>query len=106
MNEMTERLNHRLREQCFKLLSPAADFGSPVFRQLMTETGDIRIWNNGSQPSTDNNAFRKMPPFITQFMSRIQASNGTEKTSIINFENGKIAGTMRNYIKPELGAVR
>lgn len=105
MKEVTERLNHSLREQCFKLLSPSADFGSPVFKQLMSEAGDIRIWNNGRQPSTDNNAFRKMPAFITQFMSRIQSANGTEKTSIINFENGKIAGTMRNYINPELGAV-
>ena len=35
----------------------------------------------------------------------LQAAQGTESTSIVNFENGKIAGAIRNYISPEMGAI-
>lgn len=107
MNEVTERMNKELKEKCFAALSPATNnvfTGSPAFQQLMNETGDIRIWNNGAAPAT-NKDIKQLPAFFSRFMSTIQAANGNERTSIVNFDKGKISGAFRNYIKPELGAV-
>ncbi len=107
MNEVTERLQKGLRELCFATLTPKTTgpgFTSPVFNSLMLESGDIKIWNSG-EPPTNPKGIKQLPPFMTQFLSRMQAATGSESTSIINFEKGKIAGTIRNFIHPEMGAI-
>lgn len=107
MNEVIERNQTHLREQCFAALTAnngGLSFNSPVFTNLMNETGDIKIWNSG-QPKMNTKAVKQLPQFLTNFMSRMQAANGSESTSIIQFEKGKIAGTIRNFINPETGAI-
>ena len=107
MQEVSERMNKELKEKCFAALTPATNssfISNPVFNNLMNESGDIRIWNSGAAPAT-NKEIKQLPAFFTRFLSTMQAANGNERTSIINFENGKIAGKFRNYIKQELGAV-
>lgn len=107
MNEVFERIHQQTKELCFAALTPKTNgtpFTSTVFNYLMGEPGDIKIWNNG-ETQTNTKSLKKLPPFVTQFLSRIQAANGSEKTSIINFEKGKIAGTIRTYLSPEMGAI-
>lgn len=107
MNEVTERMNKELKEKCFAALTPATNnafSGSTAFMNLMNEPGDIRIWNSGAAPAT-NKEIKQLPAFFTRFLSTMQAANGNERTSIVNFDKGKISGAFRNYIKPELGAV-
>ncbi len=107
MNEVAERLNNELKEKCFAALTPNTNnafVNSPVFSKLMNESGDIRIWNSGAKPATTKE-IQQLPPFVTRFLSTLQAAQGTESTSIVNFENGKIAGAIRNYISPEMGAI-
>ncbi|MBI5372655.1 MAG: hypothetical protein HZA79_11595 [Sphingobacteriales bacterium] len=106
MEELTNRMNRQLRNQCFELLTPKTDenaFHSAIFSSLVTEPGDIKIWNSGVTRSTE--ALKQLPPFLTQFLSRMQTANGTERTSIINFEAGKIAGNFRSYAGSELASV-
>lgn len=107
MKEVEERLNKQLKEKCFAALSPSATpafISSPAFTTLMNETGDIRIWNSGAAPAM-NKDIKQLPAFFTRFLATMQAANGNERTSIVNFDKGKISGSFRNYIKPELGAV-
>jgi len=107
MNEVTERIRRQTKELCFAALTPKSSstlFNSTVLTTMMNETGDIKIWNSG-ETQTNTKSLKKLPPFVTQFLSRIQAANGSEKTSIINFEKGKIAGTVRTYLSPEMGAI-
>jgi Domain of unknown function (DUF4836) len=107
MNEVTERIRQQTKELCFAALTPKNNgtfFNSAVLTALMNETGDIKIWNSG-ETATNTKALKKLPPFFTQFLSRMQAANGSEKTSVINFEKGKIAGTVRTYLSPEMGAL-
>lgn len=107
MKEVADRLNKELKEKCFAALTPSVTTtftGSPAFTNLMNETGDIRIWNNGAAPAA-NKDIKQLPAFFTRFLSTLQAANGNERTSIVNFEKGKISGAFRNYIKPELGAI-
>ncbi len=107
MNEVTARIRQQTKELCFAALTPKSAgtaFNSTIFTGLMNEAGDIKIWNSG-ETAPAAKSLKKLPPFVTQFLSRIQAANGSEKTSIINFEKGKIAGTVRNYLSPEMGAI-
>ncbi len=107
MNEVTERLNKELKEKCFVALTPNTNnalVNNPVFSKLMNESGDIRIWNSGAKPAT-NKEIKQLPPFVTRFLSTLQAAQGNEITSIVNFENGKISGAFRNYISPEMGTI-
>lgn len=107
MKEVAERLNKELKEKCFAALTPNTNnafVNSPAFSKLMNENGDIRIWNSGAKPATTKE-IKQLPPFVTRFLSTMQAAQGTESTSIVNFENGKISGAIRNYISPEMGAI-
>lgn len=107
MNEVAERLNKELKEKCFAALTPNTNnsfVNSPVFSNLMNESGDIRIWNSGAKPATPKE-IRQLPPFVSRFLSTMQAAKGYESTSIVNFDNGKITGAIRNYISPEMGAI-
>ncbi len=107
MKEVEDRMNKALKETCFEALTPRANsafVSSPVLNSLMNESGDIRIWNSGTTASNTKD-IKQLPAFMTRFLSAMQAANGNERTSIINFDNGKISGSFRNYIKPEMGAV-
>lgn len=107
MNEATGRLHAALKERCFAALTAKATgipFTSPVFTSLMNESGDIRIWNSG-ETQTNTDALKKLPPFVTRFLTNLQTASGSEKTSVINFEKGMIAGTTHTYLRPEMGAI-
>lgn len=81
MNEVTERIRQQTKELCFAALTPKSSgtlFNSAVLTALMNETGDIKIWNSG-ETATNTKALKKLPPFFTQFLSRMQAANGSEK---------------------------
>ncbi len=78
MNEVAERLNNELKEKCFAALTPNTNnafVNSPVFSNLMSESGDIQIWNNGVKPTTTKE-LQQLPPFVTRFLSTLQAAQG------------------------------
>ena len=107
MTEVTNRLISGLKEHCIAALTPKATgspLTSPVFSSLMSESGDIKIWNNG-ETQTNTDALKKLPPFVTRFLTNLQTASGSEKTSVINFEKGMIAGTTHTYLSPEMGAI-
>lgn len=107
MNEVIERIHQQTKELCFAALTPknnATFFNSTVLTALMNETGDIKIWNNG-ETQTNTDALKKLPPLVTRFLTNLQTASGSEKTSVINFEKGMIAGTTHTYLSPEMGAI-
>jgi hypothetical protein len=99
MEAITEKLNKMARDHCFELLTPKNNnpfFSHTVFNKLMSETGDIRIWSNGT--GMGSGSMKRLPYPVRALMDRLQSLSGDNKTAVINFENGKITGTSRNYI--------
>jgi hypothetical protein len=91
-----------LKDRCFSLLSGDAknNFGSDTRLQaLLNEPGDIKIWNKG----TPNPVLGRM--FGMGNLANLGMLSGTTKTSVINFENGKIVTKGRNYINQSLADV-
>ncbi len=106
LEELNTRINRQLREQCFALLTPKSEdarFNAPAFTNLLNEPGDIKTWNSGTGRTAE--VLKKLPPFLTSFLSRIQAAAGMERTSITNFEPGKISASYRSYVSKEIAAI-
>jgi hypothetical protein len=93
--QMIEKAGKMQREQCFYLLTPRpanAIAGNNKFTTLINTPGDIRIWNSG----VPNPLMGKLYPMAALF-TKMQQFSGNEKTTVINFENGKIATHGRNF---------
>ncbi len=103
MEEYNFRLRKTQRDACFELLTPKP--GNPFyynnpFTSLMTTAGDIKLWNNGGP----NPALRGINP-MEQVFSQLQSLAGKNKTSVINFENGKISGHSQSYMEGPLADI-
>lgn len=102
-----EEFRKEQRNYCFELLTPKNDnplLANNYFTDLMKVSGDIRIWNSGSNYSMGR-YIGLMPPQTKGILSRLQSLMGKNKTSIINFENGKITATARNYPETQMAHV-
>jgi hypothetical protein len=100
--KLKEKLMQAKRELCFSLLTPrSGNFFSTdkPFINLMNTTADIKMWNSGASNPTMN----KMNPFAG--LMKMQSLTGTNKTSVINFENGKIVMQSRNYLNENVASV-
>jgi len=105
MQDLTDKLKKMQRNACFELLTPKSHssiYTDAAFTALMSEPGDIRIWNNGNSLASSMGPMR---PLITGVFSKMQSFTGTTRSTVINFENGKIAGFTRNYIGAEMAAL-
>jgi hypothetical protein len=90
------------RELSFSLLTPhTGNFFSTDshFISLMSTPADIKMWNSGAPNPTMN----KMNPFAG--LMKMQSLTGTNKTSVINFENGKIVMQSHNYLTENVASV-
>ncbi len=101
--EIKEKIAAMTREHCFKLLTPNNDNSflyNTHFTGLLNEQGDIRTWSNGAGAIQ---SLRKISPGLSSLLGKLQGMAGTDKVSVVNFENGKISGNTRNYINEKTG---
>lgn len=97
------RLQNLQRDVCFDLLTkkPTNGFSQHThLTSLMNATGDIKSWNNGSTNPILGNKLAGLAG-----LGKLQAFTGNNKTSIINFENGKIVVQSNNYPTEAVAAV-
>lgn len=105
MTEYVDKQKKALRNYCFELLTPKPGnmFGAnPYLTQVMADNGDVKIWSNGSGLGS---YMKEMPPQLAGIFSNLKKPGGTNKTTVINFENGKISGLTHNYISDEMAAI-
>ena len=96
MEEVRDKTFRAARDNCFELLTPRSAIAFPglsAFREMMTVTGDIKIWTDGT-PNKLLQGIHPMAGMISKFMKMA----GGNKTTIINFENGKIHVETRSYL--------
>lgn len=100
MEEVKTRVLAMAKERCFSLLTPndqSALVSNIHLNGVLQEQGDIRIWNNGmSFLKSFGQIFMRMG--MPGFQEKLAPIMGTDKTSVVNFENGKITGNSRNYV--------
>lgn len=103
--EYSDKLKRQQRELCFEMLTPKSGsyaFTNSYFSQVMAEMGDVKIWGNGSGFGSP---LKNLPAPLSGLLAKLQSMAETNKTTVINFENGKISGTTRNFIKDDLAAI-
>ncbi len=103
--EYSDKLKRQQRELCFEMLTPKSGgsaFTNSYFSQVMAETGDVKIWGNGSGFGSP---LKNLPAPLSGLLAKLQSMAETNKTTVINFENGKISGTTRNFIIDDLAAI-
>lgn len=92
---LMERFKKSQRELCFQLLEGKSQNSfstNPHFTSMMNTEGDIKIWSGGGTNPIFERALTMAP-----FLSKLQALTGGNKTSVINFENGKVVMQSRNF---------
>lgn len=92
-----------MRDRCFALLTPKKDnqlIHNRAFMYTMTADADIRMWSDGSP----NAALQKINPFGKE-MNKLSKLSGQNKTSLINFENGKITATSKSFLDDNIAAL-
>ncbi len=103
INGLMDRFKKSQRELCFELLagkSQNAFSTNDHFTSLMNSEADIKIWNGGgSNPMTEKLLF------LSPLVNKLQAFAGKNKTSVINFENGKITMHSRNFIEGDVADI-
>jgi hypothetical protein len=90
------------RESFFNLLSRKPDNAITTdahFINLINTPGDIKMWSAG----TSGSMFEKIPQLA--MFSKLKMFSGKSKTSVINFENGKIVAQSHNYVDDQVAAV-
>jgi hypothetical protein len=70
------------------------------FINIINTPGDIKMWNNGMP----NPVMGKVNP-LADIFGKLQQFSGTAKTSVINFENGKITAKGQNYINAKMADI-
>ena len=103
MKKLMDKIQRAQRDLCFYLLTPRPDntlSGNTQFTGLMNSSGDIKVWNSGTSP---NPVFSKIPQLA--LFSKLQSLTGKNKTSVINFENGKIAIQSRSYLEGAMAEI-
>jgi hypothetical protein len=100
MNQYKEKSIKAIRELCFDLLTPKPQngfAGNERFSAFLQTPADIKTWTSGNSESMGKMFF----PF-GNLLSELQAYTASIKTSIINFEDGKIVVESRNYLQGEI----
>lgn len=105
LEKIYEKFNKQLRNYCFELLTPKNSnifISNSHFTSLLQEKGDIKFWsNNGGWASS----LKKLPSDVRRIFSKLNLSTGTDRTGVLNFENGKITSTGKNYLSAEQDAI-
>ena len=103
--QVTDKLKNAQRNLCFSLLAPKSQSSlssNSRFLSLMSMTGDIKTWNNGmTNPFLGN----KLMGLTSSALSKLMAFTGKNKTSVVNFENGKIVMQSSTYPNDDVAAV-
>lgn len=100
--QIKEKLKKAQRAVCFDLLAPKSQntfSTNSHFTSLMNTPGDIKIWSS----AVSNSMFEKIPQLA--LFSKLKLFTGKDKTSIINFENGKIVAQNHNYVDDQVAAI-
>jgi Domain of unknown function (DUF4836) len=105
LEKIYEKFNKQLRNYCFELLTPKNSnsfLSNTHFTSLLEEKGDIKFWsNNGGWASS----LKRLPPDVKKIFSKLNLSTGTDRTGVLNFENGKITSAGKNYLSAEQDAI-
>ncbi len=104
--QLADKLKRGQRNLCFNLLTPKSQnvlSTNSRFISLMNTAADIKTWNNGmTNPLLGN----KMMGLLTSSVySKLMAFAGKSKTSIVNFENGKIVMQNNTYPNDDVAAI-
>lgn len=92
----------QLIERCKSLLTKKQVlFSNESFNSLLKEQGDVLVWSDNSinsQPKNNKSA---------QLFGMVNKNfrKGTYSTTIVNFENGKIACQSKRYLSPSLDSL-
>ena len=103
INGLMERFKKSQRELCFQLLAGKSQNSfstNSYFTSLMNSEGDIKTWNGGGANPIFERALTMAP-----FLNKLQAFAGNNKTSIVNFENGKVVIQSRNFLEATVADV-
>ncbi len=104
--QLADKLKRGQRNLCFNLLTPKSQNSLSTnsrFLTLMNQAGDIKTWNNGmTNPLLGN---KVMGLLTSSVYSKLMAFAGKSKTSIVNFENGKIVMQNNTYPNDDVAAI-
>jgi hypothetical protein len=104
--QVADKLKNAQRNLCFNLLTPKPQNSlgkNSRFLTLMNQAGDIKIWNNGmTNPLLGN---KVMGLLTSSVYGKLMAFAGKSKTSILNFENGKIVMQNNTYPNDDVAAI-
>ncbi|MFM2337743.1 MAG: hypothetical protein RL115_936, partial [Bacteroidota bacterium] len=104
--KLYENFQQQVRNYCFELLAPPtaqAAVADSRLISLLTEKADIKFWNNGA--SNLGNDLGKLPAQLASIFKKLKIFPGSIRTSVLNFENGKITSTGKNYLTNEQAAI-
>ena len=105
MNITIDKIQRSQRNLCFDLLTPKPQnvlSTNSHFISLMNTVADIKTWNNGMPNPLLGN---KLSSILGTGLNKLQGFAGKSKTSIVNFENGKIVLQSSNYPNDEVAAI-
>jgi hypothetical protein len=106
IEKLYENFQQQLRNYCFELLAPPNQQNLVInsrLLSLLTENADIKFWNNGA--SSFGNDLGKLPPQVAGIFKKLKIFPGSIRTSVLNFENGKITSTGKNYLTNDQAAL-
>ncbi|MEO7983712.1 MAG: DUF4836 family protein, partial [Bacteroidota bacterium] len=107
LKKLMEKLKLSQRDLCFRLLTPKTQnsFSSNIlFTSVMNSEADIKVWNGGFINPMMEMGMGKNIPF-GGLMEKLRSLSGKNKTSLINFEKGKIVLQTRNFPEGEMKAL-
>jgi hypothetical protein len=104
LQKLYDNFQQQVRNYCFELLAPPhTTVADSRLIALLTEKADIKFWNNGA--SNLGNDLGKLPPQLASLIKKLKIFPGSIRTSVLNFENGKITSTGKNYLTNEQAAI-
>ena len=103
IDRLMEKFKNTQRNLCFQLLTPKTNGLLSVnsrFNDLMESKADIKTWSKGgSNPISES----ILP--LKGILSKLQVFTGSNKTALINFEDGKIVVKSRNFIEGPMSEI-
>ena len=106
LEEIAFKQKNAQRNICFTLLAPKQQNSLSTnsrFISLMNTVADIKTWNNGmANPLLGN---KVMGLLTSSVYSKLMGFAGKNKTSIVNFENGKIVMQTNSYPNDDVAAI-